>query len=157
MRPIVLVLVMLVSIVACSRGREDRPDEGPNSEPAGATNTSAVNGQTITTASGAQITHLVVGGGASPKATDRVQVHYRGTFLDGKVFDSSVDRNEPATLPLNGVIRCWTEGLQMMKVGGKAKLVCPPNTAYGERGAPPVIPPNATLQFEVQLLAILGA
>ena len=106
------------------------------------------------TASGLQITHLAVGDGASPKATDRVQVHYHGTFEDGSVFDSSVDRGAPAVFPLNRVIRCWTEGLQLMKVGGKAKLVCPPDIAYGARGAPPRIPGNATLHFEVELLAI---
>jgi FKBP-type peptidyl-prolyl cis-trans isomerase FkpA len=83
-----------------------------------------------------------------------VTVHYHGTFPDGKVFDSSVDRAEPATFPLNRVIDCWTEGVQTMKVGGKALLVCPPQTAYGDRGAPPHIPPNATLHFEVELLAI---
>jgi len=106
------------------------------------------------TDSGLQITHLVVGDGPSPKATDRVQVHYHGIFEDGSVFDSSVDRGAPAVFPLNRVIRCWTEGLQLMKVGGKAKLVCPPEIAYGARGAPPKIPANATLTFEVELLAI---
>ncbi len=110
--------------------------------------------ETITTPSGLQITQLVVGDGPSPKATDVVRVHYHGTFPDGRVFDSSVERGEPARFPLNRVIPCWTEGVQMMKVGGKAKLVCPPNIAYGPRGAPPRIPPNATLHFEVELLGI---
>jgi FKBP-type peptidyl-prolyl cis-trans isomerase FkpA len=81
-------------------------------------------------------------------------VHYHGTFPDGRVFDSSVERGEPASFPLNRVIPCWTQGVQQMKVGGKAKLVCPPGLAYGERGAPPTIPPNATLVFEVDLIAI---
>jgi FKBP-type peptidyl-prolyl cis-trans isomerase len=106
------------------------------------------------TASGLEITTLREGTGASPKARDRVVVHYHGTFEDGKVFDSSVERGKPATFPLNRVIRCWTEGLQMMKVGGKARLVCPPKIAYGVRGKPPRIPPNATLTFEVELLEI---
>jgi FKBP-type peptidyl-prolyl cis-trans isomerase len=109
---------------------------------------------TKTTASGMKITMLRVGTGASPNARDRVVVHYHGTFEDGKVFDSSVDRGKPAVFPLNRVIRCWTEGLQLMKVGGKARLVCPPKIAYGPRGKPPKIPKNATLTFEVELLEI---
>jgi FKBP-type peptidyl-prolyl cis-trans isomerase len=95
------------------------------------------------------------GTGASPAATDKVKVHYTGTLTDGTVFDSSVQRGQPAEFPLNGVIPCWTEGLQKMKVGGKAKLVCPASIAYGERGAPPRIPGNAVLTFEVELLDIL--
>ena len=106
------------------------------------------------TASGLEITTLREGTGASPKARDRVVVHYHGTFEDGKVFDSSVERGKPATFPLNRVIRCWTEGLQLMKVGGKSRLVCPPKIAYGARGKPPSIPPNSTLTFEVELLEI---
>jgi FKBP-type peptidyl-prolyl cis-trans isomerase FkpA len=94
------------------------------------------------------------GSGASPTAADAVRVHYRGTLLDGTEFDSSYKRNEPATFPLNRVIPCWTQGVQRMKVGGKAELVCPPELAYGERGAGSDIPPNATLRFEIELLAI---
>ena len=101
-----------------------------------------------------QIDHITEGTGASPTATSRVKVHYHGTFEDGRVFDSSVERGQPATFPLNRVIKCWTEGLQMMKVGGKAKLVCPPDIAYGAAGRPPKIPANTTLYFEVELLAI---
>jgi FKBP-type peptidyl-prolyl cis-trans isomerase FkpA len=101
-----------------------------------------------------ELTHLTEGSGPSPSATDVVRVHYHGTFPDGQVFDSSVNRGEPASFPLNRVIPCWTQGLQQMKVGGKAKLVCPPGLAYGASGAPPTIPPNATLVFEVELLAI---
>jgi len=85
-----------------------------------------------------------------------VKVHYRGTFAGGKEFDSSYSRGQPAEFPLNRVIKCWTEGVQRMKVGGKAKLTCPASIAYGERGAGGVIPPNATLQFEVELLGIVG-
>jgi FKBP-type peptidyl-prolyl cis-trans isomerase FkpA len=99
---------------------------------------------------------LKEGTGISPKASDRVRVHYRGTLPDGKEFDSSFKRNEAIELPLNRVIPCWTEGVQMMKVGGTAKLTCPSATAYGERGAGGVIPPNATLLFQVELLAIQG-
>jgi FKBP-type peptidyl-prolyl cis-trans isomerase FkpA len=94
------------------------------------------------------------GNGAAPAPTDTVRVHYRGTLSDGTEFDSSYARKEPTEFPLNGVIPCWTEGVGMMKVGGKAKLTCPPQTAYGERGAGGVIPPNATLTFEVELLEI---
>ena len=94
------------------------------------------------------------GTGAHPTATDRVTVHYRGTLRDGTEFDSSYTRGAPATFPLHGVIRCWTEGLQEMAVGGRAQLECPPDTAYGETGRPPVIPGGATLRFEVELLGI---
>ncbi|HET9820538.1 MAG TPA: FKBP-type peptidyl-prolyl cis-trans isomerase [Burkholderiaceae bacterium] len=109
-----------------------------------------------TTASGLVFSVVKPGSGASPAAGDVVRVHYRGTFPDGREFDSSHSRGQPAEFPLNRVIRCWTEGVQMMKVGGKAKLVCPPAIAYGERGTPGgPIPPNATLHFEVELLGIV--
>ena len=110
----------------------------------------------VVTPSGLVYRSLKDGAGASPAASDTVKVHYRGTFPDGKEFDSSYARNEPAEFPLNGVIKCWTEGVQRMKVGGKAKLTCPAAIAYGTRGAGGVIPPNATLQFEVELLSIRG-
>ena len=106
------------------------------------------------TASGSIVTTLRAGTGPSPKATDTVTVHYHGTLIDGTVFDSSVQRGKPATFPLNQVIKCWTEGVQLMKVGGKAKLTCPPGIAYGKRGAGGVIPPDATLNFEIELLEI---
>ena len=107
----------------------------------------------VMTDSGIGITMLKEGTGASPKATDTVKVHYRGTLTNGQEFDSSYRRNEPAVFPLNRVIPCWTEGVQKIKVGGKAKLVCPSNLAYGARGVPG-IPPNSTLIFEVELLDI---
>ncbi len=110
----------------------------------------------VVSASGLVYRSLKDGSGASPQASDRVRVHYRGTFPDGKEFDSSYARKEAAEFPLGGVIRCWTEGVQRMKVGGKARLTCPPSIAYGERGAGGVIPPNATLVFEVELLGING-
>ena len=100
---------------------------------------------------------LQAGTGESPKATDTVRVHYKGTLTDGKEFDSSYKRGQPAEFPLNGVIPCWTEGLQKMKPGGKAKLVCPSNIAYGDSGRPPTIPGGATLVFEVELLEIKAA
>ena len=108
----------------------------------------------VTTKSGLVYQSLKDGSGASPSATDTVSVHYRGTLADGREFDSSHKRGQPAEFPLNGVIPCWTEGVQMMKPGGKARLTCPPAIAYGERGAGGVIPPNATLQFEVELLSV---
>ncbi len=108
------------------------------------------------TASGLVFRSLQDGQGSSPMASDKVKVHYRGIFPDGKEFDSSYKRNQAIEFPLNGVIPCWTEGVQLMKVGGKAKLTCPPAIAYGSRGAGGVIPPNATLQFEVELVAIAG-
>lgn len=105
-------------------------------------------------ASGMVYIPVLEGGGASPKATDIVKVHYKGTLRDGTVFDSSVERGQPATFPLNQVIPCWTEGVQKLKVGGKAKLGCPSTIAYGDRGAPPKIKPGAALLFEVELLGI---
>ena len=131
-----------------------------------ATTASAQTDAALTAASkeqGAQVTKsglvyrsLKDGTGSSPAATDRVKVHYKGTFPDGKEFDSSYKRNEPTEFPLNGVIPCWTEGVQLMKTGGKAKLTCPSAIAYGQRGAGGVIPPNATLVFEIELLAVNG-
>lgn len=109
----------------------------------------------VTTPSGLIYQSLKEGTGASPSATDVVKVHYRGTFPDsGKEFDSSYKRNEPTEFPLNGVIPCWTEGVQKMKPGGKAKLTCPPAIAYGAKGAAGVIPPNSTLNFEVELISV---
>jgi FKBP-type peptidyl-prolyl cis-trans isomerase FkpA/FKBP-type peptidyl-prolyl cis-trans isomerase FklB len=107
------------------------------------------------TDSGLIITTLTPGTGTVPTANDTVQVHYHGTLTDGTVFDSSVQRGQPATFPLKGVIKCWTEGVQRMHVGGKSRLVCPPQIAYGDRGSPPRIKPGATLVFEVELLDIV--
>jgi FKBP-type peptidyl-prolyl cis-trans isomerase FkpA len=100
------------------------------------------------------VKHTKTGTGANPQASDTVQVHYRGKLVDGTEFDSSYKRGKPTSFPLNGVIPCWTQGLQKIKVGGAATLTCPPATAYGSRGAGGVIPPNSTLTFDVELLAI---
>ena len=108
----------------------------------------------VTTSSGLVYQSLKEGTGTSPSASDTVKVHYRGTLADGREFDSSYKRGEPAEFALNRVILCWTEGVQRMKPGGKARLTCPPAIAYGERGAGGVIPPNATLQFEIELLSV---
>ena len=110
----------------------------------------------IKTESGLIYMDLQPGTGASPKASDSVKVNYRGTLIDGTEFDSSYKRNQPAQFPLSGVIRCWTEGVQKMKVGGKARLVCPSDIAYGDTGHPPAIPGGATLIFEIELLEIGG-
>jgi FKBP-type peptidyl-prolyl cis-trans isomerase FkpA len=135
-------MVLAAAVLALATGCSQADDASPAPVPDG------------TTAGGLQITQIREGSGPSPSATDVVKVHYHGTFSDGRVFDSSVQRGEPASFPLNRVIPCWTQGLQQMKVGGKAKLTCPPELAYGERGAPPTIPPNSTLTFEVELIAI---
>lgn len=121
---------------------------------AAAQTTAAHAAKTITTPSGIVFQSLAAGSGPSPKATDTVRVNYRGMFPDGREFDSSYKRGEPTEFPLNRVIPCWTEAVQMMKPGGKARITCPAATAYGVRGAGGVIPPNATLVFEIELLAI---
>jgi FKBP-type peptidyl-prolyl cis-trans isomerase FkpA len=163
-------LVLLLIALGCSGGDEAQP-AGAAPEPAPAADepsaaappaeastpdaiAEAAVGEMVTLPSGVQFTHRVIGTGANPSATDVVTVHYHGTFTDGKVFDSTVDRGQPATFPLNRVIDCWTEAVQLIKVGGKAQIICPPQTAYGANGQPPLIPPNATLQFEVELLAV---
>ncbi len=110
----------------------------------------------VVTESGLVFRSVKEGKGPGPQPTDTVRVHYRGSFPDGREFDSSYSRGQPATFPLNRVIKCWTEGVQRMKVGGQARLTCPAAIAYGDRGAGGVIPPNAVLQFEVELLGIEG-
>jgi len=150
-----------VCLVGC--GEPKQPDAGTSaatnppvaitSAPAAAT--SAPKSEMKTTASGLKYQVLKQGTGTvSPKATDTVKVHYHGTLLDGTVFDSSVERGQPISFPLNGVIPGWTEGLQLMKVGDKFKFEIPPNLAYGPNSPSPKIPPNSTLVFEVELLAI---
>lgn len=110
----------------------------------------------VKTESGLIYEEVTPGTGASPSANDTVRVNYRGTLPDGSEFDSSYKRGQPAEFALNRVIKCWTEGVQKMKVGGKAVLVCPAAIAYGDRGSPPVIPPATTLTFEVELVGIVN-
>ena len=140
-------LSLLAPAVACALCIALLPAPASAQGPASAASASA-------SSPGLVIKMLRQGRGASPTAADTVKVHYRGTLLDGTEFDSSYARNAPATFPLGRVIKCWTEGMQQMKVGGKAELVCPPALAYGERGAGGMIPPNATLRFEIELLEI---
>ena len=109
----------------------------------------------VTTESGLVLRTLTAGSGASPAATDAVKVHYVGKLIDGTEFDSSRKRGQPAEFRLDQVVACWGEGLQKMKVGGTAQLVCPSSIAYGDSGRPPVIKPGATLVFEVELLDIV--
>ncbi|HZR18304.1 MAG TPA: FKBP-type peptidyl-prolyl cis-trans isomerase [Verrucomicrobiae bacterium] len=153
---ILLALSATLLVVGCNK--EDNATTAKNdTAPAASTPSAAAatNSDMITTASGLQYQVLKHGAGTvSPKASDTVKVHYHGTLLDGTVFDSSVERGEPISFPLNGVIPGWTEGLQLMKVGDKFKFIIPPNLAYGPNSPSPKIPPNSTLVFEVELLGI---
>ena len=144
-------------MLGCNKAAQTSSDK-PGGADAPITTAAPASGQSNemkTTASGLKYQVLQQGTGTvSPKATDTVKVHYHGTLLNGTVFDSSVDRRQPISFPLNGVIPGWTEGLQLMKVGDKFKFEIPPGLAYGERSPSPVIPPNSTLVFEVELLGI---
>lgn len=147
-----LALIVCFSAIAAAA---TKPAAKPPAKAASAPATAASAPQSLTTASGLRFEPLVVGSGRHPTATDKVRVHYVGRFLDGREFDSSIKRGEPAEFPLNRVIKCWTEGVQLMQVGGKARLHCPSAIAYGERGAGGgEIPPNTPLVFEVELLGI---
>ena len=141
MRKILPVLLILLLIFACSKNEEQTADTA--AEP-------------VTTESGLQYIDLKVGEGDVAEAGNTVTVHYTGTFQDGRKFDSSLDRGQPFTFPLGAgqVIKGWDEGVAGMKVGGKRRLIIPPDLAYGEQGAGAVIPPNSTLVFEVELLKV---
>jgi FKBP-type peptidyl-prolyl cis-trans isomerase FkpA len=169
MRP--LLLLLAVALISCSSAPESKapestapeaqtpPAQAPAPQPASASaqaylDKAAAEPGAMKTGSGLVYRELRAGTGASPKASDTVKVNYRGTLVDGTEFDSSYKRNEPISFPLSGVIPCWTEGVQKMKVGGKSQLVCPSSIAYEDRGSPPVIPGGATLIFEVELLGI---
>ena len=152
-----VTIAVALLLLGCNKATQSTGDQGAatNASPApSAAADSSKNGMK-TTASGLKYQVLKQGTGTvSPKATDTVNVHYHGTLLNGTVFDSSVQRGEPISFPLNGVIPGWTEGLQLMKVGDKFKFEIPPNLAYGAGSPTPAIPPNSTLVFEVELLGI---
>lgn len=153
-----ITLAAAVCLLGCDKNTQTVSENQPATNPgvaAPGTSAPAAAGEWKTTTSGLKYQVLQQGtGAASPKPTDRVKVHYHGTLLNGKVFDSSVQRGEPASFPLNGVIAGWTEGLQLMKVGDKFKFQIPPDLAYGPSSPTPDIPPNSTLVFEVELLGI---
>ena len=142
-------LLATLILLPCAAAFAQTPP--PATGPAGAPAKDA----TVVTASGLRYLSIHEGTGGMPTATDTVRVHYRGTLASGEEFDSSYKRGQPAEFPLNRVIPCWTEGVQMMHIGGRAHLVCPPEIAYGARGAGGVIPPNATLNFDIELLGII--
>jgi FKBP-type peptidyl-prolyl cis-trans isomerase FkpA len=138
-----------------ARARSTRKAEAEKGKAKQFLETAAKESGAVKTESGLVYKELTAGTGEAPKASDIVKVHYKGTLTDGTEFDSSYKRGEPTQFPLQGVIKCWTEGVQKMKVGGKAKLTCPSDIAYGDRGAPPNIPGGAALVFEVELLEIV--
>jgi FKBP-type peptidyl-prolyl cis-trans isomerase FkpA len=142
-------------IQALATGRQARVTEREKASAKAYIDKVAAEPGAVKTDSGLIYKELTPGTGDSPAAADKVKVNYRGTFTNGKEFDSSYSRNEPAEFPLNGVIKCWTEGVQKMKVGGKSRLVCPSDLAYGDGGRPG-IPGGSTLVFEVELLSIGG-
>jgi FKBP-type peptidyl-prolyl cis-trans isomerase FkpA len=154
MRRVLICLLPVVLISCSSTEPSEKTNVSSSPDSKAFLDKAAAEPGAIKTPSGLVYRVITAGTGASPKATDTVKVHYRGTLTNGKEFDSSYARNEPAEFPLNMVIPCWTEGVQMMKVGGKSRLVCPASIAYGERGAPPDIPGGATLVFEIELLGI---
>ena len=150
-RVIALLTVLLIGFTISSTANAATPEENKLAGEAFLAENSTKDG-VVTTASGLQYLVLTEGNGPSPSATSNVTVHYKGTTLDGKEFDSSYSRNAPATFPLNQVIAGWTEGVQLMNVGAKYRFFIPSDLAYGKRGAGGDIPPNATLIFEVELL-----
>jgi FKBP-type peptidyl-prolyl cis-trans isomerase FkpA len=151
-----LVSFTLLAFCAATASAQTEPASAAAAAPAAASAPVKAADGSETWPSGLIFRSLREGTGPSPTATDVVKVHYRGTFPNGKEFDSSYTRGQPAEFPLNRVIPCWTEGVQKMKVGGKAKLICPPGIAYGSKGAGGAVPPNATLHFDVELLGIAG-
>jgi len=150
-----VTLAAAICLLGCNKAAEPAAENPPVKAAPGGQADSGQKNDMKTTPSGLKYQVLKQGTGTvSPKATDTVKVHYHGTLLDGTVFDSSVQRGEPISFPLSGVIPGWTEGLQLMKVGDKFKFEIPPNLAYGANSPSPKIPPNSTLVFEVELLEI---
>jgi FKBP-type peptidyl-prolyl cis-trans isomerase len=150
-----VTLAAAICLLGCNKPTEPSAEKPADKAAPGGQAAGAQKNEMKTTASGLKYQVLKQGTGTvSPKATDTVNVHYHGTLLNGTVFDSSVERGQPISFPLNGVIPGWTEGLQLMKVGDKFKFEIPANLAYGENSPSPKIPPNSTLVFEVELLAI---
>jgi peptidylprolyl isomerase len=155
-----LLVAASLCLLGCDSSTQTSGDKGADTNAPGVAANAAsaeapANTEMTTTASGLKYQVLKKGTGeVSPKATDTVRVHYHGTLLDGTVFDSSVDRGQPISFPLNGVIPGWTEGLQLMKVGDKYKFEIPAKLAYGDMSPSPKIPPGSTLVFEVELLGI---
>lgn len=152
-RVIAILTAFFIGFVMFSMANATTPDENKAAGEKFLTD-NAKNAGVVTTASGLQYMVFSEGAGASPKATDNVTVHYKGTTIDGKEFDSSYSRGEPATFPLNRVIAGWTEGLQLMKEGAKYRFFIPSNLAYGERGAGRDIGPNSALIFDVELIKV---
>jgi FKBP-type peptidyl-prolyl cis-trans isomerase len=150
-----LLFFLAVVLIGCSSSKSTESGPGAG-DPKAYLDKAAAQPGAIRTESGLVYRELRPGSGESPKPSDTVTVHYRGTLVDGTEFDSSYKRNEPAQFPLNQVIPCWTEGVQKMKVGGKSELVCPASIAYGDQGSPPTIPGGATLIFDIELLKIGG-
>jgi FKBP-type peptidyl-prolyl cis-trans isomerase FkpA len=153
-KPVVELETYGPKINALARKRSDARAEVEKKKSKGFLETAAKEAGAEATPSGMVFKSISPGNGDSPKPTDMVKVNYKGTLIDGTEFDSSFKRGQPAEFPLNGVIPCWTEGVGKMKVGEKAKLVCPSSIAYGDSGRPPTIPGGATLIFEVELLEI---
>ena len=150
-----VTLAAAICLLGCGKPAEPAADKPADKAAPGGQADSGQKNDMKTTSSGLKYQVLKQGTGTvSPKATDTVNVHYHGTLLDGTVFDSSVERGQPISFPLNGVIPGWTEGLQLMKVGDKFKFEIPPDLAYGANSPSPKIPPNSTLVFEVELLGI---
>jgi FKBP-type peptidyl-prolyl cis-trans isomerase len=152
-----VTIATALCLLGCNQPTETSADKngGTNASSPAAAAPSAQKDEMITTASGLKYQVLKRGTGTvSPKPTDTVNVHYHGTLLNGTVFDSSVERGQPISFPVNGVIPGWIEGLQLMKMGDKFKFVIPPQLAYGPNSPSPKIPPNSTLVFEVELLGI---
>lgn len=148
------VLVSVTLLTAAGLAAAANPPAAAASKSAAAKPAKATVVASETLSNGVLVQHTKIGTGPNPAPTDVVKVNYRGTFDNGDEFDSSAKHGKPISFPLNGVIPCWTEGVQKLKVGGSAALTCPPQTAYGPRGIPGVVPPNSTLHFDVELLAI---